>query len=181
MTRDETKQLLKVIVSTFPNWKPVDMADTIDAWHWALEEYPFNAIQMAYKLYIKTDKSGFAPSVNQLITNLQKPMESETLSEHEAWALVKKAISNGNYGSEEEFAKLPEIVQKVVGGASMIRQWAMTDSDEVNTVVASNFQRSYKAVVKREQEKAFVGSELEVLKLASSVADKLSIGIEGKE
>lgn len=179
MTKQETAQLLAIISATYPNFKVENKTQTIDAWHWSLEEYPFNAIQMAYKVYIKTDKSGFAPSVNQLITNLQKPAELNSLSEGEAWALVKKAIQNGNYGAEEEYNKLPEIVQKAVGSPNMIRQWAMSDTAEVNTVIASNFQRTYKSVVQRESQKAFVGNDLRLMELASSVADKLSIENKG--
>lgn len=178
MTKQETAQLLAIISATYPNFKVENKTQTIDAWQWALEEYPFNAIQMAYKLYIKTDRSGFAPSVNQLITNLQKPVEQNTLSEGEAWAMVKKAISNGNYHAEEEFEKLPEIVQKAVGGASMIRQWASTDSDEVNTVIMSNFERAYKTIVKREQENMFIGNDL--MKLASSVGVGNQLSLEDK-
>lgn len=170
MTRQETAQLLAIISATYPNFKVENKTQTIDAWCWALEEYPYEAIQMAYKVYLRTDKSGFAPSVNQLITNLQKPKEVSVMSEGEAWALVKKAIQNGNYHADEEFEKLPPLIQKAVGDSNMIRQWAMTDSSEVNTVIASNFQRSYKCIVSREQEKMMLPSELleqlgDVLKL----------------
>lgn len=185
MTREDTIKLIRVITSTYPNWKPQNMTDTIDAWTWALEEYPFEAIQVAYKIYIRTDTSGFAPSVNQLITNLQKGNKIETMSDGEAWAMVKKAIQNGNYGSEEEFAKLPPIVQKAVGDANMIRQWAMSETSEVNTVIASNFRKTYNTLVDRESQRTSISPEL--MDLSRQIADKLAyktdvagIGIEKK-
>jgi hypothetical protein len=46
---------------------------------------------------------------------------------------------------------LPPAVQQAVGGAKMLREWAMTDSDEVNTVIMSNFQRSYRIAADRER------------------------------
>jgi hypothetical protein len=79
------------------------------------------------------------------------PKQNEQLSEGEAWALVKKAIADGNYHSEERFAELPPIVQKAVGGSQMIRQWAMCDTEEVNSVIASNFMRTYKAVLSKQE------------------------------
>lgn len=172
MTREETKKLIRVIASTYPNWKPENLSDTVDAWCWSLEDYPFEAIQASYKIYIRTDKSGFAPSVNQLITNLSKARELDSLSEGQAWALVKRAIQDGNYHSEERFNELPEIVQKAVGSPNMIRQWAMTDSDEVNTVIMSNFQRTYSVMVKRENDKASISPEL--LDLTRTLAERLS-------
>lgn len=173
MTREETAKLLAVINATYPNFKVENKVQTLDAWTWALEEYPFESIQMAYKVYLKTDKSGFAPSVNQLITNLQKPLELNMMSDGEAWSLVKKAIQNGNYHAEEEFENLPEIVQKAVGSPNMIRQWAMSDTSEVNTVIASNFQRTYKTIAHRELEKATLPNEL-LNQLTESIANKLS-------
>ena len=154
MTREETVNLIRSIISLYPNWKPENLTDTVNAWHWALEEYPAPAVKAALQIYVKTNNTGFAPSVSQIINGIYKPQEQNTLSEGEAWALVRKAIRDGNYHAEERFNELPEMVQKAVSSPSMIRSWAMAESGEIDTVVASNFQRSYKAIVKREQENA---------------------------
>lgn len=150
MTIEETKKLLITINAIYPNWKVENPEATTMAWHWALEEYPADVVNAALQIFLKTDKAGFVPSVSQLIGCMHKPTENDQLSEGEAWALVKKAIQNGNYHAEEGFDALPPLVQRAVGGAGMIRQWAQTDSDEVNTVVMSNFQRSYKAILSKQ-------------------------------
>lgn len=154
MTREETQDLLLSIQSLYPNWDPENKTATINAWHWALEEYPAKAVKAALQIYVKTNNTGFAPSVSQIINGIYKPMEQEAMSEAEAWNLVKKAIQDGNYHAEERFNELPLLVQKAVGSPNMIRQWAGTDSDEVNTVIMSNFQRAYKTIVHREHENA---------------------------
>ena len=74
------------------------------------------------------------------------------LSEGEAWQLVARAISNGIYGSKKEFDALPQTIQRIVGSPNALREWAMMDSDVVHSVVASNFQRSYRVVSERERE-----------------------------
>lgn len=149
MTREDTVDLVRSIVSIYPNWKPDNLTETVNAWHWSLEDYPAQLVKTALQIYIKTNNTGFAPSVSQLIGCMYEPTKNKGLSEGEAWALVKKAIANGNYGSEEEYAKLPELVQRAVGGSQMIRQWAMCDTEEVNTVIMSNFQRTYKAILSK--------------------------------
>lgn len=154
MTREETVGLVRSIVDLYPNWKPDNLTETVNAWHWMLEEYPAMQVKMALQMYVKTNNSGFAPSVSQIINGIYKPQEREKLTEGEAWSLVKRAIQDGNYHAEERFNELPEDVQKAVGNANMIQQWAGTDSDEVNTVIMSNFQRAYKAVVERSKEDA---------------------------
>ena len=172
MTRDETKKLLLAIEAAFPNFKPADATLTVDTWHWALEEYPTQAVKAALQIYIKTNNSGFAPSVSQLIGAMYAPKSNNQLSEGEAWNLVKKAIQNGNYGAETEFEKLPQIVQRAVGSPNMIRQWAQSDTDEVNTVIASNFQRTYKAVLSKQEFGEKVPEQL--ADIVNLVADKVS-------
>lgn len=150
MTREDTQKLLFTIAALYPNFNVADKTLTVDAWHWALEQYPAPAVKAALEIYIKTNNGGFAPSASQLIGCMHAPAEHGRMTEGEAWALVKKAIQNSAYDSEAEFDNLPPAVQQAVGGASMLRQWAACDSDEVNTVIMSNFQRTYRAVVSRQ-------------------------------
>lgn len=154
MTREETQELLLAISSLYPNFKPENKTLTIDSWHWALEEYPASAVKMSLQMYVKSNNTGFAPSVSQIIDGIYKPHDRNMLSEGEAWSLVKKAIQDGNYHAEERFDELPEVIQRAVGSANMIRQWAGTDSSEVNTVIMSNFQRNYRTIVQRSKEDA---------------------------
>lgn len=163
MSREEVQDLLISIQSLYPNWKPDNKTATVNAWHWALEEYPAPVVKAALQIYVKTNNTGFAPSVSQIINGIYKPMEQDTLSEGEAWNMVKKAIQDGNYHSEERFNELPKIVQKAVGSPNMIKQWACTDTDEVNTVIMSNFQRSYRIIVQREQEYVRINPVIEGL------------------
>lgn len=156
MTREDTQRLLASIQAIYPNFhvKPDQMTNTINAWHLMLEDYPAQAINKALQMYVKTNSTGFPPAVSQLIGFIYKPQERNHPTEGHAWEMVKKAIQDGNYHAEERFNELPEIVQKAVGSANMIREWAATDSDHVNTVIMSNFQRNYKTVVMREVEDA---------------------------
>ncbi len=149
MTREETQELLLTISSLYPNFKPENKTLTIDSWFWALREYPVQAVKAALQIYIKTNNTGFAPSVSQIIGAIHAPTENEQLSEGEAWSLVKKAIQDGGYHAEERFNELPEIVQRAVGSPNMIHQWSQTDTDTVNTVIMSNFQRTYRVIVEK--------------------------------
>lgn len=152
MTREETKRIIQIMCATYPNWHPADLSSTVDAWHLMLEDYSYKDIAVALKAYITSDESGFAPSVGQIIGKMKFISEPEQLNDMHAWAMVSKAIRNGNYGAEEEFAKLPEIVQKAVGTPANLRQWAKTDAESVENVIQSNFLRTYRNVVQREIE-----------------------------
>ena len=117
-----------------------------------LEEYSYSQISTALKTYVHSDTSGFAPSIGQLINKLHEVQSPQELNEMEAWLLVSKALRNGTYGAVEEFNKLPPLVQKAVGSPDNLRNWSQTDTNSIENVVQSNFMRSYRLVVNRENE-----------------------------
>lgn len=152
MTRDETKKIVMIIASTYPNWHPADMSSTVDIWASMLESFTYQQIAAALKAFILSDTSGFAPSVGQLIGLLDKVGNGQELSEMEAWLLVSNALRRSTYYAESEFEKLPEIVQKAVGSPSMLRNWAQTDMQSVENVVQSNFMRTYRQELAKSRE-----------------------------
>ena len=166
MTRDEVIKLLMMIQAAYPNYKPQDKTVAVNIWHEMLKEYDADMVMVALKAFISSDTSGFAPSVGQILGKLQIVANSgneDELTAPAAWSLVRKALNNGTYGAEEEFAKLPPLAQKVVGNASNLRHWAQTDISNVETVIGSNFQSSYKALLKREEEIKKIPESLRVV------------------
>lgn len=152
MTREETIKLLMVIQSAYPNFKPPDKTVAVDTWYTILKDMDYNVVQMGLRAYITSDASGFAPSIGQLINTIYTIQNPQELNEMEAWFLVSRAIRNGYYGAVEEFNKLPPLVQKAVGSPDNLRNWALTDSKSIENVVQSNFMRTYRTVVNRENE-----------------------------
>ena len=69
MTREETVNLIRSIVSLYPNWKPDNLTETVNAWHWALEDYPAVGIKAALQIYIKmqTGEGDITKSIMMLI------------------------------------------------------------------------------------------------------------------
>lgn len=163
MNRDETKRILMIIQCSYPNFNVTDrerLTNMIDVWSVMLSDYPYKTVEAALKTYIATNATAFAPSIGQLIEKINSLSMPEIENEMEAWAMVSKAIRNGYYGAEQEFQKLPPLVQKAVGAPGQLHNWAMTDSESVENVIQSNFMRTYRSVVAR---------ELEVQKMPSDV------------
>ena len=170
MTREETVKIIRIMVDSYPNYKPNNISETVDVWHMMLSDYDYNLVAMALKAYILSDTSGFAPSIGQLVEKIQKLTKPQELSEMEAWSLVKKAISNSAYDYVEEFHKLPPIIQKCVGSAYQLKCWAL-DEDFNEQVASSNFARSYRTMVARQEE--FVKMPQEIRDVISSVSKNL--------
>ena len=152
MTREETIELLMMIQAAFPNYKPPDKTVAVNTWFLMLADYPYQQVQMALKAYIATDTSGFAPGIGQIIDKIQMINSHAEQNEMEAWSLVSKAIRNGNYKSREEFEKLPDLVKEAVGSPENIHNWAQSDIKSIESVIQSNFIKSYRLVVSRQKE-----------------------------
>lgn len=152
MTEGEAKKLFAVMTVAYPNYRIDDIEYTAKIWADFLGGYSYEQANMALRTYITTDTSGFAPSIGQLINKLHEVQSPQELNEMEAWSLVSKALRNGYYGAVEEFNNLPPLVQKAVGSPDNLRNWSQTDTNSIENVVQSNFMRSYRLVVNRENE-----------------------------
>jgi hypothetical protein len=151
MTEKEVRQLLAMTQAVYPNYNPPSREAAVNAWLMCLSEYDNNVVMAAFKAYMTTNTSGFAPAPGQLIEILQTLTQPSELNELEAWSIVRKALRNCGYNSEQEFAKLPTVVQKAVGTPQQLKIWAC-DSEFNENVVSSNFIKTYRTEVKRATE-----------------------------
>ena len=151
MTEKEVRQLLAMTQAVYPNYNPPSREAAVNAWLMCLSEYDNNVVMAAFKAYMTTNTSGFAPAPGQLIEILQTLTQPSELNELEAWSIVRKALRNCGYNAEQEFAKLPTVVQKAVGTPQQLKIWAC-DSEFNENVVSSNFIKTYRTEVKRATE-----------------------------
>lgn len=148
MTEKEVRQLLAMTQAVYPNYNPPSREAAVNAWLMCLSEYDNKVVQLAFKTYMTTNTSGFPPVPGQLVEILQSLTQPQELNELEAWSLVRQALKNCNYNSEQEFAKLPTTIQKTVGTPQQLRIWA-SDTEFNENVVSSNFIKTYRTEVKR--------------------------------
>lgn len=152
MTREQVGKLLMTIQAYYPNYNPPDKEITLNAWHIMLAEYPEELVLQALRACIATNTSGFAPDVGQIMSKIQTISQPQELDGMTAWGLVSKALRNGTYGAVEEFNKLPPLIRQAVGMPDNLKNWATSDYQTIETVIQSNFLRTYETVVKRANE-----------------------------
>lgn len=153
MTRQETLMLMSLLRAAYPQYyakQGVDDAKAaVNLWHMMFQDDDAQLVSAAVKAFISTDTKGFPPVVGQIKAKLDMIMREAygggEMTPMEAWSRVQKAIRNSSWHAQEEFDKLPETIKAVIGGPSALRDYAMMDSETVNSVVASNFQRSFTA------------------------------------
>lgn len=152
MTREQVGKLLMTMQAYYPNYNPPDKEITLNAWYVMFAEYPEELVLQALRACIATNTSGFAPDVGQIMSKIQTILQPQELDGMTAWGLVSKALRNGTYGAVEEFNKLPPLVKQAVGMPDNLKNWATSDYQTIETVIQSNFLRTYETVVKRANE-----------------------------
>lgn len=160
MTKQDALQLLFIVQTAYPKYYKVmnknETNNFVDLWASIFEDKPVNLVANALKAYIATDDSGYPPvpgAINKKIMELCLP---DFPTELEAWQIITKAVSNSGYSAKEEFNKLPEYLQRLVGSPRTLNGWGMMNTSEFNTVIQSYFAKSYRETIEREKEKALI-------------------------
>lgn len=147
MNKQETAKILAVIKQTYPAFyyrqSEDDIKKSVNLWQSLFEDDDAVIVGAALKSFIVSDASGYPPTPGQIKEKMRLIMHPDHLSEADAWQAVKIAMRNGIYGAEEEYAKLPEEVKRVCS-VSDIRDWAKMDTEDINTVVQSNFLKGFR-------------------------------------
>lgn len=159
MTKAEAAKIVGIILFNYPDTLR-DVSDEaystyIENWHFFFKDDSYTEVLAAVQKIISSSQERFAPNIGMVREQMRKNLEPKAgLSEQEAWEIVKRALRNGLYGYKEEFDKLPPVVQRCVGSENMIREWAGMESETLDSVVASNFMRSFREIRQSAEEEA---------------------------
>ena len=150
MNKTETGKILASISEIYPSFrKDRNIEATAKIWLKIFEQVPYDRVMQALTSYIATDTKGFPPVPGALNALIWQAEDAKSMSEEEAWSLVYRALRRSGYNSREEFEKLPEEIRRIVVHPSQLHEWAMLDEQEVNTVIAAGFKRSWRAAKER--------------------------------
>lgn len=158
MDRKEFLTLARTMKAVYTD--PKFLADNfaIEVWYEMLKDLPYKVAADAIQRHMQTSK--FLPTIADLRENVQKNTAPEEMTAIEAWRLTYRAICNANYHAEEEFNRLPEVIQKTIGSPDTLKEWAKMDTGTVESVEQSHFIRDYNATVKRCKEVESLSPEI---------------------
>lgn len=152
MTQAEIARLIYVIKTTyhrsFERMSDEDFDNLILAWGAVLSDYSYEQCDKGLRIYLASDTKGFPPVPGQIIDCINRtiPRPESAMTAEEAWAEVRKAAGNSNYNAEDEFQKLPPMIQRAVGNTESLRVLGRIPSDELETVQKSHFVRTFNAL-----------------------------------
>lgn len=156
MTAKEFGFLADAIKTYFPRDNVLPTENAMRLWYEELKDIPYQLAHLALQKYVCTNK--FAPTIADIreqVAELNNQNEEE-LNETAAWSIAWKAICNSGYHSEEEFAKLPPVIQRTVHSPAQLREWALLKNidGKTITVLQSDFQRAFRVEQQRERERS---------------------------
>ena len=134
-----------------------DTDDTVVLWAALFRDDSFELVSAAVKTFIVSDEKGFPPHIGAIKAAIAKLTQPDALTEMEAWNLVRTKLSA--YATHEDFLELPETIQRAVGSASQLCQWAMLDMESL-PVIMSNFMRSYKTAMTEQRERGRIPKDV---------------------
>lgn len=179
MTRREVLGVLSVLRAAYPGFYRNVSGDEAEAavrlWCDMFSDDSPELVGAAVKALIACDTKGFPPHIGAVKEKMRQITAPRQDTEAEAWGKVLRAASRGLYHAAEDFAEFPPEIQRIVGSPNQLREWAMMDSDTVQSVVASNFQRSYRAKIRQKEE--YDALPADVKQLAASIAGKIAFDI----
>lgn len=88
MTETEAKKIIASMMVSFSNYRPVDVDYVAHEWSKYLSDYTYEKISSALKEYILTEKTGFAPSIGQLVNLAKEQKERKYFEELEQMLLA---------------------------------------------------------------------------------------------
>jgi len=154
MNKTQTMDLLDVLRQAYPKFFIAEGKDDLmkqaNVWYLCLMDYDFTQVQAAAISLIKTLK--FPPTIADITESLYNLNNPDQPTELEAWNTVKKVLGKAYYQTIECWDKLSPLVQRAVGSPSELKVWSNENIDTLNSVIASNFQRSYRAIAQTQKE-----------------------------
>lgn len=169
MTREEFSVIAKGMKAVYAEPSFISDKDAFDVWYALLGDLDYAIVSQATQDYMKSCSK--TPRPADIRNRCEELTRGDELTEAEAWALVSKAIRNGNYHAQEEFEKLPPLVQRAVGSYEQIAIWA-GDSGYKELVESSNFMKVYKTLCERNKRERTISGGL----LINGKTDERRIG-----
>lgn len=150
MTREGIKKCIRLVQLMFPNtyknFTTEDLSMLIEAWE--LQFRNVDDVQVFSALNGVISKSDYPPTVAEIKRQL---VGEEEENEEDVWYTLLEAGSNGIYGAEEEWEKLPAGI-KAITTPWTLREIAMADNESLR-FVKKEIMENYRAYKKQQTDK----------------------------
>lgn len=149
MTRQETAKLLLILRTIWPELSASD--DTVTAWSWTLDGFPYATVEEAAKRYLRVGK--FAPRPSDLLELIATDTVAPDLVVEAAWAEVMAEVKRCGYNRPRLFHNgqwwdppTPQWSSPLIAGAVAAIGWAELCTSEKPEIVRAQFIKALTAL-----------------------------------
>ena len=181
MNKTETMAIMAVLKTAYPQYyrtaTPEDADAAVKLWTEMFQNEPGELVAAAVKALIASDEKGFPPHIGAVKAKIRQLFEPTRMSETEAWALVRDAVTHTDYyAPAKQFDRLPELIQRCLGSPRTLVEWGKIDEKDFSTVTQSNFMRTFRAKQQFEREYAAIPDEVKAF--VSGMEGAMFLGTE---
>ena len=166
MNKQEAAKFVLKIKARYPNayakFDAESMLAVIETWTDDFSNVPYEVADAALKQFVLNDTQGFPPTSGQLMYYIDKAMHPEDQNGEEAWLEVKRSARNDPDAAEEQFGRLPKVIQKTIGSPRFLVELGRAEESE-DAVRKSLFMRTFNETMKREREDRMLPSAIRKL------------------
>ena len=167
MNGKEVKEMIEFLQAVYPTYYRSLTQEALDKYlvAWTVVFEPFNATDMfaGCRAYISANTTGFPPDPGSIVAYANRVRNpADDGSGIEAWNLVRRAVNSPRDQYQAAFSVLPDTIKKIVGSPATLMAWGNVDESEFDTVIQSNFLRSYEALVKKQNVESRIPDSLKI-------------------
>ena len=151
MTKQELIAVMERLEEYYRNfYSGGDKQRVLDAWYPMFRDDDASEVNRAVVAYICTEK--FAPTVAGIKTIMAENRMAGQMTEMQAWQKIRDAVdfSTNREEARKQYDQLSPLLKKLAGSPSQLISWRKVNEDTFEGVIASNVQRSYRELARRE-------------------------------
>ena len=157
MTPEETLSVFRKLKRHFTyfyhNLPESEFQAAVMDWHRHFANEDYRMVNFVIDMMIETRTDNSAPKIADVKKAIRDLVQASTgePTDEELWRILRKAASNGLYGSCDEFERLPPVLKRYCGSPSALREMAMQDEKTLDTVVHGQFLRQISDIRERQE------------------------------
>lgn len=176
MNIEETRNILSVVKASYPNhyksMKAEEGKALMQLWQSLFNDEKYQQVALAVKIFIERDTKGFPPVIGQIKEIIRNATKTDVIGEGVAWQMVCDALTDRTEANFY-YEMFPNAVKKAVGSPSQLKEWAVMNNSDIQTIIHSQFKRAYREALAEEEIQSHYTEETRGLLNGTLGTDKL--------
>jgi len=162
MSKKEISKIILILKTAYPYaFKDMGESEIESMVNLYQELFKNNTYQEVSKAIVNIiNTSEYMPTIATIKSKIYEIKNPRQESDTELWEKLLSAIRNSSYHSEEEFEKLPPVIQEYIRSPRQLQELAIMDSEKIHTIVKGQFLKQIEVIKQNFKENEIEGKNL---------------------